>query len=384
MLGEEVALIERQEGAENVEAWELLQRARAQSDLAAQLTESGDETAWERMAAADSMLALAEEIAPEWVEPTVERGWLAFERSRWAGVSDPDDAEQWIDEGLNRAQIALRLDPEDADALQLRGKLEYWRWILDIEPDPVAAQELFDRAEADLRQAISIDPNQAGAWDFLSHLLLNKDQVAEAKMAASRAYQADTYLRNADVILWRLFSTSYDLDDQPEAGHWCRELGRRFPNNQRAIECGLWHMTMDGAPVDVDSAWTLAAEYERTLSPQTEEFFKRWAGMGVAAVLARAGLADSAGAVAERSRGNSDLDPIKDLVYLEAFVRTLNGENDLALDLLLGVHGSRGPGSVGGGSLVVRRASGGAEVQDAGGGVRAGVRFRLLRQHSSG
>ena len=153
-------------------------------------------------------------------------------------------------------------------------------------------------------------------------------------MAASRAYQADTYLRNADVILWRLFSTSYDLEDQPEAGHWCKELGRRFPNNQRAIECGLWHMTMDGAPVDVDSAWTLAAAYERTLTPQTEEFFKRWAGMGVAAVLARAGLADSAGAVAERSRGNSDLDPIKDLVYLEAFVRTLTGENELALDLL--------------------------------------------------
>ncbi len=56
--------------------------------------------------------------------------------------------------------------------------------------------------------------------------------------------------------------------------------------------------------------------------------------MGVAAILARAGLPDSAGAVAERSRGDSDIDPIKDLVYLEAFVRTLTGETDLALDLL--------------------------------------------------
>ena len=77
-------------------------RARAQaSDLAAQLADGGNEAAWDRTAAADSMLAQAEEIAPEWVEPTVRRGWLAFERSRWAGVSDPDDAERWIDEGLD-------------------------------------------------------------------------------------------------------------------------------------------------------------------------------------------------------------------------------------------------------------------------------------------
>ena len=109
---------------------------------------------------------------------------------------------------------------------------------------------------------------------------------------------------------------------------------RRFPDNQRAIECGLWHMTMDGASVDVDSAWTLADAYVRTLNPQTEEFYVQWVGMGMAAVLARAGLADSAGAVAERSRGDEDLDPTKDLVYFEAFVRTLTSENEQALDLL--------------------------------------------------
>jgi serine/threonine-protein kinase len=235
---------------------------------------------------------------------------------------------------MDFAQISLSLDPENADALELKGKLEYWQWILDMEPDPDAAERLFEQAEADLRQAIANNPNQAGAWDYLSHLLLNKDQVPEAKMAASRAYQADAYMRNADVILWRLFSTSYDLEDQPEAEHWCQELGRRFPSNQRAIECGLWHMTIDGATVDVDSAWALADAYEQTLTPQTEAFYTRWVGMGMAAVLARAGLADSAGAVAERSRGDDELDPTKDLVYFEAFVRTLTGDHDIALDLL--------------------------------------------------
>jgi hypothetical protein len=84
----------------------------------------------------------------------------------------------------------------------------------------------------------------------------------------------------------------------------------------------------------VDSAWTLAGAYTRTLTPDETEFYSRWVGMGMAAVLARAGLADSAGAVAERSRADAELDPIKDLVYMEAFVRSLTGETDLALDLL--------------------------------------------------
>jgi serine/threonine-protein kinase len=334
MLGEEVALIERQEGAEDVEAWEMLQRARAQSDLAAGLADAGDETAWDRMAVADSLLAAAEELAPEWVEPTVRRGWLAYQRSRWAGVMEQGDVLPWIEAGLERAEIALRLEPENPDALELRGTLKYWQWIMDLAPGVDAANELFDGAEADLMQAAIENPGQAGAWAALSHLLLNKDQTAEGKLAATRAYEADAYLRNADVILWRLFSTSYDLQDQVDANHWCAELGRRFPGDDRFAECRLWRMTMHNAALDVDSAWVYAEEVVQLRSPQTREFDRRWAGMAVAAVLARAGMADSARAVADRSHGDATVDPIRDLAYAEAFVRTLLGEYDAAIDLL--------------------------------------------------
>ena len=54
----------------------------------------------------------------------------------------------------------------------------------------------------------------------------------------------------------------------------------------------------------------------------------------VAATIARAGLKDSAHAVIERSRGTPELDPEHDLVALEAFVRTLLGEQDEAIRLL--------------------------------------------------
>ena len=38
--------------------------------------------------------------------------------------------------------------------------------------------------------------------------------------------------------------------------------------------------------------------------------------------------------MADRSRGDATIDPIKDLAYAEAFVRTLLGEYDVAIDLL--------------------------------------------------
>ena len=124
-LGEEIDLIEsRNPATENVEAWELVQRAASLSEQADALATVGDETAWERMEDADSLLAVAEELVPEWVVPTVQRGWLAYSRSRWAGVTDQVDAEPWIEEGMNHVRVALSLDPEDANALELRGTLE--------------------------------------------------------------------------------------------------------------------------------------------------------------------------------------------------------------------------------------------------------------------
>jgi hypothetical protein len=312
-----------------------MQRAQAESQQAEALSDAGDpDSAWGKLGEADSLLALAEEEAPDWVDPTVRRGWLAYQKSRWAGSMDQMQADRWIDEGLNHAAIALQLQPGEPDALELRGTLRYWKWLLDLEPDPAESDRLFENAETDLRQAIAVDQEQAGAWAILSHLLLNKAETAEGKMAASRAYQADAYLRNADGILWRLYTTSYDLEDQVDAAHWCAELGRRFPDEPRFAECQLWQMTMPEAEADVDRAWELAAALESLRPSQELEFSRRWSGMAVAAVLAVEGKADSARAVAYRSRGDASIDPTRDLVYVEAFVRTLLGDNEDAIDLL--------------------------------------------------
>jgi hypothetical protein len=56
--------------------------------------------------------------------------------------------------------------------------------------------------------------------------------------------------------------------------------------------------------------------------------------MLVSLALVRAGLADSARAVAERSRGNATVDPTHDLAYYESIVRAQLGDKDEAFRLL--------------------------------------------------
>jgi hypothetical protein len=56
--------------------------------------------------------------------------------------------------------------------------------------------------------------------------------------------------------------------------------------------------------------------------------------MMVAATLARANLPDSARRLVQRSRGNSEIDPTRDLIYAEAFVNTLLGDTTAAIEAL--------------------------------------------------
>jgi serine/threonine-protein kinase len=276
------------------------------------------------------LFALAEVADPNWVGPTVKRGWLTYRQSRVAGSFDKAYYDTWTQRGLAHAQRALRLKADDPDALELQGTLLYWRWLLNLEPDAVKAAELFTQAERALRSSVAANPTQASAWNSLSHLLINKEEVAEAKLAARRAYEADPYLTNANLTLWRLFSTSVDLEDPVEARHWCEEGERRFPEDPRFSECKIWVNFIKGQTPDVDTAWAALERYVSLSSPNVREFQRLRGQMQVAMVLARAGLKDSARAVILRSRADASVDPTRDLVQFEVAARTLLGDKDEA------------------------------------------------------
>ena len=331
-LGEEIRLRELKGGTENVTAWVLLQQAERARKLADSLAKSDMVAATREFGHADSLSAAAEAADRAWDEPTVLRGFIAYRQSRLAG--DAPEASRRIDTGLGHVERALGVNPKNARALELRGSLRYWRWLLHLVPDPREAADLLKRAEQDLRSAVALDASLAGAWSALSHLDNVKSDEVQGKIDALRAYEADAYYSSADLIVWRLFLASYDLEQFVDAVHWCDVGQQRFPKDPRFVECQLWLMTSSAEAPDVAKAWQLVGQLGELTPAQRWEFGKLKAQMAVAAVLARDRSVDSSRRVLTRSRGNPKLDPAQELLYLEAFVRTLLGDRDDALQLL--------------------------------------------------
>jgi tetratricopeptide (TPR) repeat protein len=193
---------------------------------------------------------------------------------------------------------------------------------------------LLRAAELDLRAAIAANPTQAGALNLLSGIKHQQQDPVQANNLAQRAYEADAYLTAAPEILWRLFATSYDLEQFVNAEKWCDEADRRFPKHLVTARCRLYSMTTKAARADPAEGWRRAAAYEQVAPPQEREFYRRQAQILTATVLGRAGLADSARRVLVRARADRTIDPRGELMAYEAFVRTQLGDKNEAVDLL--------------------------------------------------
>ncbi|HET7599688.1 MAG TPA: serine/threonine-protein kinase [Gemmatimonadales bacterium] len=334
-LGQEVELQQSKLGTTNTGAWTLLQQADQLTKEIDPLLTAGDTAGAARhLARADTLLGQAEAADRQWVTPIVRRGWIAYRELDLVGTFDKGYYSSWIQRGMEHAERAVKLKPGDADALELRGTLEYWKWLLNLEPDQVRASQLLTAAQADLRAAVAANPTAATAWTWLSHMLMGQNQTAEAKLAALRAYDSDPYLSSAKQTVWRLFQSSLDLEDAQEANHWCQEGQRRFGDYYRFTECQIWLYALKGQKPDIANAWRLLDEYVKLAPPSAKEWRHLYGQMLVAIALARAGLADSAKAVATRSEGDAQVDPTRDLTQLEAVVYVLLGDRDRALQLL--------------------------------------------------
>ena len=330
-LGQEIELQESRVGTTSPAAWELLQQAEKLTKDFDQLLNGSDTVAAARqLNRADSLLMQAQAVDPKWGLPSLRRGWLAYRQIDLVPGFDKTIYGKWLARGLEHATSALRLNPGDPDALELRGLLRYWRWLLNLEPGEARSKALLAQAETDFRATVAAKPNAASAWTWLSHLLMGQSRPAEAKLAALRAYESDPYLASVRQTLWRLFQSSLDMDDRPEATHWCEEGGRRFPEFNRFTECQLYLFAMRGQPPDIARAWDLLGEYVRLSTPSMRAYSQLYGQMLVSMALARAGLSDSARSLAARSRGDATIDPTRDLANYEAIVHSLRGDLDEA------------------------------------------------------
>ena len=333
-LGQEITLRDQRAQTTNPDAWALVQLGTQWRRRGEQLITSSDTaTLRHDFASADSALAQAARLDPTWPTPAIARGAVAYKLSRFYG-GDPQTAARWIDSAMVHATNALRLAPTDPDALELRGTLRYWRWLLGVTPDAAAAAALLDSAKSDLEAAVSRNPEQAAAWGVLASLYYQKNDVEGAKLAARRAYEEDAYLSNADVILWRLWAASYDLEQFAEAVHWCDVMGRRFPADARTVECRLRQMAAKGATPDVARGWRLGDSLVALSAAGDRSFATLQAQVLMAGALAQAGLADSARHVLGRVDPSADVDPTRDLDEDKGVVYLILGDKDQALGQL--------------------------------------------------
>ena len=332
-LGEEVKLRAERLGTSNAAAWSLLQQAeRARKDaesLHGRDDVSGGDAAFQR---ADSLAALAEVADRQWVDPIVLRGQIAYQRARLA--RNRPDVTRWVGVATGHAERALARDSTDAASLELRGTVRLYAFLHQLASEPAQASQLLAGARKDLERCVEIDPTRASAYNVLSYLYYQTEDVPAALLAARKAYEQDGYLATAPDIVARLFIGSYDLEQFTQAQRWCLEGDRRFPHDYRFAECRLLLMTTDVAAVDIPEAWRLVARLDSTTPLPRRLAEHHRAQMFVGAALARAGLKDSASHVLVAARGGRDVDPEQELLSLEAFGRTLLGEPDQAIDLL--------------------------------------------------
>lgn len=333
-LGDEIRLHDTKAGTRNPAAWALLQRAeKARKDAERALQHDDSRQMEEAFARADTLLGQAETLDPNWAEPVVLRGFVAYRRSRVA--QDPHAAVEWIDQGMEYAERALQRSGSDARALELRGNLRYYRWLLGVTHDPAERNELLRTAREDLERAVQLDPTLASAHSTLSHLYY-RDDIPSAVLAARRAYEEDAYLDVADEVLWRLSLGSYDLEQFDQMKRWCDEGGRRFPDDFRFTECQLWWMTTPAGQPTAPRAWQLLARLD-SLTPEPRRGYQHARGLLlVGGALARAGAADSARAVLNRAEADAgyDVDPSRELQQVAAYMWTLLGEREKAVRLL--------------------------------------------------
>jgi serine/threonine-protein kinase len=337
-LSEEVELRQARQGTESVVAWTLFQRGeRAREEGAGLLGDGAVEAFRTAYREADSLYAEAEREDPAWAPPLVQRGRLSDLLAQVASQQDPRQAASWLNAGVQYADRALQLDPRSAEAHLVRGRLAYVRWRDGLALDPREADAALRQAVSNLEEATSLDPSLAEAWSILSVVYSEQADNTEAKLAARRALEADEFLQDAAEVYYRLYTTSYDLEQFRDATEYCDEGLRRFPRLPEFRECRLWLMAAPYAQApdpDPQEAWDALERFLDVVPPQAKEYYRLEGQILVAGILGRAELPDSAEAVLARSRATPDIDPERELMGLEALVRLHMGQKEEALDLL--------------------------------------------------
>ena len=331
-LGVRMEMMELQAGTESGAAWNLVQQAGRRLDDGIQLGMSGDTVAaGKALEEADLILARAESEDPSFLTPIIDRGWVAAERALLVTSQVLYDTI-WTHVGLGHIGRALEKDPDHPRALELRGIL--LDYMASETQDEAVADSLLAEAEGDLRRATELDESRSQAHARLSRIYRRQGRRAESKLSAEKAYLADPYQLEAPIVLFGLCSSSLELKVWTEVTRWCGEGRERFPDRPSFPSAQLAALAGPQGPVaDPQLAWLLAEHVIRLSPPHERGRTEPPQLLQVAAVLARAGLPDSARAVMDRALALPEASGPRTDVQ-EANARLRLGDVDQSLDAL--------------------------------------------------
>ncbi|HSJ08841.1 MAG TPA: BTAD domain-containing putative transcriptional regulator [Longimicrobiales bacterium] len=271
------------------------------------------------LARADSILAAAEKAEPRWATPALGRVPLAemmaaIELQR----ADTTMAYAWLERAAAHATRVIERQPEHARAHELRGGIRMRQMFTN--PGRETSETLVQQAFRDLQYAASLEPTPQ-AFAQLARQHYTQGNFGMALRTAERASKLDTYHFMHRHILYTRALSEFEVGDDSTAARMCGEGLRQYRDHMFAY-CALTVMAWsESEPADPDSAWAVASTPREQVDPMLQ--------MLVAATLARAGLADSAAAVLDRT---TDRHTISGAVrWIEPAVRYRLGQHDSAV-----------------------------------------------------
>ncbi|MDQ2666568.1 MAG: serine/threonine-protein kinase [Gemmatimonadota bacterium] len=349
-LGEVIATRLHQASTQSQPAWDEAQLASQAFRQAIVIHRGSDEKhAAELMLRADALYARAETLDGKWPLPTFKRATLAWTMAEWrVGVGPADDAHRtmlvhsdtssplrWASRALRLADVALRKGTDTADIRRLRGAVLFE--MASRSTSKGGSDTLFRAAEASFQAAVAARPTLAPAWSGLANIYMHDGRFADAAEAAQQAYSSDAFFEVRATISLGFYAALYSRRFD-EAKTWCDAGLVRYSGDPEFAECRLTLLGWMGGrrPDDVTRAWRELAGIERRDS--TGMLSASWSSRRymVAAIIARAGMRDSAMHVVSRIHARQAAQKGPPSGTLEdAWVRLLLGDREPALLLVL-------------------------------------------------
>ena len=291
----------------------------------------------EELALADSLLAEAMAQSPRSALPTFERATLGkdagfkllvakqvFPDSTWL----PQPSE-FLLRSIPYANTTVARAPKSGDAWFVRSRI--YALLFIATHDPVWR----DSALRDLRTASALSVGRADIWSTRAGTEFEAGLYRDALFSVEQGEASDHLRTNAEALRSRRASTELALGQYVAARETCRSGAREFPGNPYLVACEaevLGRSASDPASSAqllalADSLVQNGTGLVAAIAPDELRLF-------ASAILARAGMGDSANKVYERTVANwtGMVDPV--LLLDAAYARQEMRDADSALALL--------------------------------------------------